>query len=734
VLLLLAFQALLGGLLLACVAWTAYVLACRLTPTAPASVRWAAAVAVAIWLLVALFLLLASLGLFRLPIAVALWLASATMAHVFLGGQDALRQFRKDLESVLGLSGSLPRTFQVLLGVVLSVAIVRAFRGLVAPPLAWDALTYHLLKAGRWVQAGTFTPEAAPDAWGYYEYFMPYGDVLWAWAMLPVHGDALLAPAGMLVWLTLALGAYVTASGLRARRELALVGAAIVASTPTVMNYLTGAYVENLTAAIFLIGAAFITRALQRPDRRSFLLSGAALGLGAGVKIVSLPYLVLGLALLGLKVVGVGRPGRQRMVLLAACVLPAAIALPPYVRAWVEMGSPTYPIGFNVGSWVIASGNEEMDLLHAGKLGATRAVSLGGAVARLLIPNALTMYQGREFLGLGPAAALLFPFGLLGAWIALRCQAWRLPALYLLASGFVTVLSILPRSNVALRTYWIGVLARHLIVPFAVVVLLALTLGDRIPRLWLTLALSANLVLVLPIGWDTLDSAAVALLLAWGLWGCSLVLLGDFMKRRGHLSPVKALTILALLAVPYFGVLAWRQQSRYRYYQRAAEGRVYDVHPVESESMAAWPVWLMLDRDEGATVAAAAGWNGVGHNWLRYPLLGSRFQNRVVYVPVTRDGSVIDYRNEEALRTRADFNSWVNRLAAAKVDYVAILWPDPLEGAWARARPDLFSLVAVGSGGLGRLYRFQRERAAATRRLTSARRVLAPSNQFQFGG
>jgi hypothetical protein len=124
----------------------------------------------------------------------------------------------------------------------------------------------------------------------------------------------------------------------------------------------------------------------------------------------------------------------------------------------------------------------------------------------------------------------------------------------------------------------------------------------------------------------------------------------------------------------------------------------------------------------------------VGHNWLRYPLLGSRLQNRVVYVPVTRDGSIIDYRNKEALRTRADFNSWVNRLAAAKVDYLAILWPDPLEGAWAQARPDLFSLVAVGSGGLGRLYRFQPERAAATTRLTSARRVLAPSNQLRFGG
>src|SRR4030095_4741815 len=38
-----------------------------------------------------------------------------------------------------------------------------------APPLGWDALTYHLFRAGRWVHDGHASVVTAPDAWGYYE-------------------------------------------------------------------------------------------------------------------------------------------------------------------------------------------------------------------------------------------------------------------------------------------------------------------------------------------------------------------------------------------------------------------------------------------------------------------------------------------------------------------------------------------------------------------------------------
>ena len=66
-----------------------------------------------------------------------------------------------------------------------AVVALRAARSLVSPPLATDSLTYHLFRAGRWVQSGERVLEPAPDAWGYYAYYPHIGDGLTAWLMLP---------------------------------------------------------------------------------------------------------------------------------------------------------------------------------------------------------------------------------------------------------------------------------------------------------------------------------------------------------------------------------------------------------------------------------------------------------------------------------------------------------------------------------------------------------------------
>jgi hypothetical protein len=187
-----------------------------------------------------------------------------------------------------------------------------------------------------------------------------------------------------------------------------------------------------------------------------------------------------------------------------------------------------------------------------------------------------------------------------------------------------------------------------------------------------------------------------------------LAAVAAFLGRQRRLTPAAILALAALLLVPYAKVLALRRQLRYTYYESAAKRELYDMHPLHPDAILCWPVWRALDEVDGATVAATAGWDGIGHNWYRYPLLGSRLQNRVVYIPVTGDGSVVDYRRAEVLADRADFRAWVDRLVAQRVDYVAVLPPDPLEGRWIQSSPELFSLVERGPGGLCALYRFNR--------------------------
>jgi hypothetical protein len=708
-------QALVGAGLLACCAWSSYLLAAKALPAAPVSVRWSAAAIVGLWSLVALWLLLASVALFRSWAAVVIWVALGVAAHRRLDGAAGWSRLRQDLRALAGAVGSLSIVFKVLLGAVFAIAIARTCRGLVAPPLGWDALTYHLLKAGRWVQSGTFVSEAAPDAWGYYEYFLPFGDVVWAWAMLPVGGDALLAPAGLLVWLSVVLGAYAVARSLGIRQGAAVVGAAVVASVPTVINFVTAAYVENLTASVFLLGAVFVIRALQGLDRPSFVLAAAALGIGAGIKIVALPYLLVGFGLLAVEIVRTASLRSRLVPLVAACAVAAAIALPPYVRAWVETGSPIYPVAVSVGGRVVAAGNEEMALVHSGKIflkGRTR--SFADTARMVVIPDTVLVLAGYEFLGLGPATPLVLLLGLVGAVVLLMRRRFALPLVYLLASAAATVLSILPESNEALRTVWAFVLGRHLIVPFAVLALLSMVRDDRATRIVMALVLVVHLVLAIPRSWGEPDTVALTLGAAWMVWILGFGFIAFRAWARSELSRVTALLVAVFLALPYVVILDIRLKTRYSHYLHAARSQIYDIHYLDPAFLSSWPLWAALDETEGATVAAAAGWDGIGHNWYRYPLLGSRLQNRVIYVPVTRDGSLVDYRARQALESKADFDAWIQRLEVLGVDYFAALPPRSIEAEWIDRHPERFSPVARGEDGRAMLYRF--ERAGATPR------------------
>ena len=98
------------------------------------------------------------------------------------------------------------------------------------------------------------------------------------------------------------------------------------------------------------------------------------------------------------------------------------------------------------------------------------------------------------------------------------------------------------------------------------------------------------------------------------------------------------------------------------------------------------------------------GWNGFGDNSFRYPLLGSRLQNRIVYLPVTADGSVIDYRLRGEVTARADERTWLRRVRDSGVDVVVALGPAPPEAAWLAAHPERFELLAESSDGLHAAY------------------------------
>ena len=157
------------------------------------------------------------------------------------------------------------------------------------------------------------------------------------------------------------------------------------------------------------------------------------------------------------------------------------------------------------------------------------------------------------------------------------------------------------------------------------------------------------------------------------------------------------------------------RSARYPTWQAAADGEAYDLHPANRLALSAWPVWQALDGESPVRIALAAGFDGVGHNWYTYPLFGSRLQNDVEYVPVTRDGRVMDYAAPDALAPRLDRSAWLHRLAERHIEVLVLLLPPPPEAAWVEQLPDVFAPLGSSPGAQA----FRLDAAALARHLAT---------------
>jgi hypothetical protein len=151
---------------------------------------------------------------------------------------------------------------------------------------------------------------------------------------------------------------------------------------------------------------------------------------------------------------------------------------------------------------------------------------------------------------------------------------------------------------------------------------------------------------------------------------------------------------------------------------------LHRLHPVYA---AAWSLWRDLDGPQPQRLAVTAGWDGRGHHWHRYPLLGRRLQNRVLFVAVTADGEVIDHREAARRAAAASFRHWLARLVEQRVDVVVSLAPRwTVEDAWARSAPELFRPCGTSRGNLHAAFCVDRARAAAWLADDARRRSAVP--------
>jgi len=135
--------------------------------------RAGAAVTLHAWLLLFVFHILSPFSAFRVLIAFPVLLVAGLMIlGVFLRREAVVRLARQDNDRLRTfLKEGLRSRWMFLAAPLLLVALGILLRELVAPPLGWDALTYHLARPARWVQVGGMVQSVAPGSTFYYDFF-----------------------------------------------------------------------------------------------------------------------------------------------------------------------------------------------------------------------------------------------------------------------------------------------------------------------------------------------------------------------------------------------------------------------------------------------------------------------------------------------------------------------------------------------------------------------------------
>lgn len=604
----------------------------------------------------------------------------------------------RGLREKRGRDGREDRIVHLLLAGAAVLHAVNLAVALFAPPTAFDAISYHLTFAAKWLQEGRLVLVPTPFGAEASAYAPANGSLFFLWLMLPFHHD-LLAKVGQFPFLVLSMAALFAIGRARSGSARAALWPVLFFSvTPIVFEESGNAYVDLILGAF--LHAAFLLLPVGEepfPAPRRFLV-GLALGLAIGTKVVGLPF---GFPLLLLACWKIRRLpdsfGRGLVPLLCGMLLTGGFF---YLRNFFLTGNPVYPMAVTLLGKTIFPGAFSREamlgyIFHAPGVRYFPPIALSATGVKLF-----PLYL----------AALLFPMiegvrGRLGAW-------WS--PLFVTLSLWLLFWNVVPYNSQyrfligALGFGWLGLGA------------LERGFGER-GRRWLDLFLGLWLLFHLfgrlaPLHFSGYPVVAPPLLRreALGLMGVLFLIAvgGGFAVRRiatsGHRLLAGALLFLGLCALAQLPL-------RLGHVTAGTVAVARRLWPYERDLTLGWR-WI--DRHLSGERIAYAG------NNLPYPLFGRRLENEVFYININRHRSWRFHDFDRAARrtpgyqppphpkpayTRreADYHAWLDNLAAAGIRYVFVtrigaedrkyLDHDaegfPIEKGWMQRDPTHFRIV-----------------------------------------
>jgi hypothetical protein len=234
---------------------------------------------------------------------------------------------------------------------------------LVLPPFAFDALGYHLVLAGGWVQAQSLDPVTLSLCCAYYP---GNSELLFAWPMLFEDSDAAvgLVQIPFVMLGALAVAGIVRSAGLPTQASIA--AAALFAVTPVVLAQAPTQYADVITASCALAALHALIRFAATGAWPRLVVAGLAAGLLLGMKGTAIIWAVmLTIAALAIAIALArrgrlsGRSATRGFVAFAVACL--ALGSFWYARNWIETDNPLYPFRVEVAGTRIFDGPETFE-------------------------------------------------------------------------------------------------------------------------------------------------------------------------------------------------------------------------------------------------------------------------------------------------------------------------------------------------------------------------------------
>jgi hypothetical protein len=619
-------------------------------------------------------LVLGAVGLLRIDIGLALLIGIALVPLL------RARRTGEDLWAPARILGRRTwariREYPVVSLIAAHALFAEGLRGLVRPPLSWDAIMYHLLITATWLQNQAITPVFGMHPTYFYGLQPSNGSVWLWWWMAPSHSELYANLAFFPQTALLALAAGGIARELGARRHWPL-AALFTLLMPVVIRFTATQYVDTFVGAAFAAAAFFALRWMSEPRWGSAVLAGAGMGLAAGAKVLGIPYALA----LGLVILLARREWSRRLPQVGAALL-ALVLLGGffYARNTVLGAGPLAAKCEGTPGAAKSSAIPEIPRIHTvAWMIANDQISLGTFSDVFLgVPR-----LGSEEIAVGPQVLLLFPFFLLPWFLPkeVRMEAFLVWSQVLIQLAVWATVPYGTSGHVFANVRYLdGALA----LMFAGVV----ALGERFvpdPVLRaLALLFAIQDLLMLHTEMPRTVRVALALfdvgLVAWGLSPG----FRRFGRRRARELAVAGIAA-ALVAAPFLG--RFRVKDRERAYRSE-----YTAHKTAAFLFA--PGWGWLDdHGEDGTVAVI----GAPSNFFVYPVMGTHLERRAIYVNVNRRDSrrVTDYPGCDP-RIDPEPQAWMENLLKDGVRWVYLhRFPQidfPMEAEWIAARPDLFAL------------------------------------------